>query len=171
MKKISCLVISLIAFLGCKNDGYVWGNTEFEFNGVKNNTNDYTFNRHPIDNNKISRLRPKDNVNNSFPLFMNLDYIEGVRFTLHKQDELMQKPFISNIEWGQRDVATCGYYELFESDSANNWIIFDCVGKNKRHIRGRFSGTYVFVKNGCKSDRPINTDTVRIRNGSFNLRD
>jgi hypothetical protein len=171
MKRILFLIVSsMITLYGCKNDGFVWGGTQFEMDGEIISTRDYTFNR-PLDKTEIRMLRSKNTIKNKFPTFKNLNLKEDIRFRLHKEDELEQNKFISVIEWGGLDIATCGHFDLLEEDSINNWIIFDDVGKNFGHIKGRFSGTYVFVENICGYPRPIDTDTVRIRNGIFNLRD
>jgi hypothetical protein len=171
MRKILFLIGSCAIFYSCKNDGYVWGNAEFEMNGVLIKTRDFTFNRSVVRTDEIALLRHKENLENTFPSFKNLQLIEKKRFTLHKEKEPGQEPFLSVIEWGSFDVFRCGNFDLLEEDSINNWFIFDEISSNKRHIKGRFSGTYVFKRNNCNYPTPIQSDTVTIRNGSFNLRD
>lgn len=58
-------------------------------------------------------------------------------------------------------------YELVNPDSENNYFIIDKEEKDFKCIEGRFSGDY-YLKGNYFNDTQL-PDTIRIRNGEFNV--
>ncbi len=176
MKKITIFLTFIVLFSNCKKKEIEEiDNEHFGSGTALLNSSTVNFNK----------ARADKRGNNKDSISINLQYLEngieksGISFEiLSKQINEKQNlrnnnglsKLYSSYDTRQLDGdVVCDTYQIFESDSTNNFIQLNSFNEQSGEISGIFSGTY--LRDVSLPRCNVNTvDTIRIRNGIFNTK-
>lgn len=170
-------VMSLFIFAKCKKEKI--DSTSNYFGYAKAEANGGLINYNKVKGTKSSTN--SDSIGLSFQRWEGLILKEVISFgplikTLNQQQRIRKSIFGSNIltsNYGTlRDDGDvlCDYYNIYEADSLQNYIIITAYNPQTNEIKGTFRATYLidFLRvatiGKCRLSTP---DTIRIKNGEF----